>query len=153
MKFMGVRIMRNRIFLSARAIVVLIFISACSTSQGTVGITATPQTTTSANYRTLTVDAFADILTTQKDKYTIVNVHIPYEGEIQGTDAKVPYNDVNALMAALPDKNAPIILYCRSGRMSEIASNALRDRGYTQVWDLSGGMIAWQASGRTLIDK
>ncbi len=56
-------------------------------------------------------------------------------------------------MAALPNKGARIILYCRSGRMSEIASRALIDQGYTQLFDVQGGMSAWEASGRTLVKK
>ncbi len=37
--------------------------------------------------------------------------------------------------------------------MSEIASRALIDKGYTQIFDVQGGMSAWQASGRALIEK
>jgi rhodanese-related sulfurtransferase len=103
-----------------------------------------------AEYRTLTIDEFADIVANQNDSFSIINVHIPYEGEVAGTDAHVPYNDLDALTSALPDKNAPIILYCRSGRMSEIASQALIERGYTQVWDVPGGMNAWQESDREI---
>jgi rhodanese-related sulfurtransferase len=99
------------------------------------------------------MDAFADILATKGDQYTVVNVHTPYEGEIEGTDLKIPYDDVNALVTALPDKNAPIILYCRSGRMSEIAAKALADKGYTQIFDVPGGMIKWEESGRKVVDK
>lgn len=104
-------------------------------------------------YQTLTMDEFASILESQSDQYTVVNVHIPYEGEIEGTDEQIPYNDVSALMTALPDKDAPIILYCRSGRMSEIASQALIEQGYTQVWDVPGVMIAWEQSGRTILQN
>jgi len=46
-----------------------------------------------------------------------------------------------------------VILYCRSGNMSEQASRALVEQGYTQVWDVPGGMVAWQNSGRKLIDR
>lgn len=102
-------------------------------------------------YRTLTIDEFADIVTNHADEYQIINVHIPYAGEVENTDAQIPYNDLDALMSALPDKNAPIILYCRSGRMSQEAALALIERGYTQVWDVPGGMVDWEASGRTLI--
>lgn len=103
-----------------------------------------------APYRTLTLDEFENILKNENDQYTIVNVHIPYEGEIEGTDAFIPYNDLDALTAGLPDKNAPIVLYCRSGRMSKIASDALLELGYTQLWDVPGGMVAWEESGRNL---
>ncbi|MEZ4666486.1 MAG: rhodanese-like domain-containing protein [Anaerolineae bacterium] len=104
-------------------------------------------------YQTLTVDALADILANHLQEYTIVNVHIPYAGEIEGTSAKIPYNDINTLMTTLPDKNAPIILYCRSGRMSKEASLALLEQGYTRIWDVEGGMDAWVESSRSLIYK
>ncbi len=131
-----------------------VLVAACSPAADTRPATGTfTEQAKVGSYQTLTLDAFADILAKNKSKYTVVNVHIPYEGEIEGTDAKVPYDDLNALMATLPDKNAPIILYCRSGRMSEIASKALAEKGYTQVWDVPGGMIAWEASGRKIIEK
>ena len=110
--------------------------------------TTPPAQPTAGVYQTLTIDRFADILANNPEDYTILNVHIPYEGEIEGTNANVPYNDIEALTAALPDKDAPIILYCRSGNMSEQASHALLELGYTQVWDVPGGMNAWRQSGR-----
>ncbi len=42
----------------------------------------------------------------------------------------------------LTDKNATIIVYCRSGRRSAIAAQALADLGYRNVYDL-GGIIDW----------
>jgi rhodanese-related sulfurtransferase len=145
--------MPNSIQRSALAIAGILLVAGCSNLQATSQPPSSPAAETGGTYRTLTIDALADILANRHDQYTIINVHIPYEGEIEGTNTKIPYNDLSALMAALPDKNAPIILYCRSGRMSEIASHALLDKGYTQVWDVPGGMIAWQATGRSLIDK
>ncbi len=144
------------------AVAGLLILSACSsvTAAGPAVGTSTPGSSTkvaelsaSGAYHPLTVDAFADVLAKNKRDYTIIDVHIPYDGEIEGTDLKIPYNDVNALMAALPNKDARIILYCRSGRMSEIASRALIDKGYAQIFDVQGGMSAWQTSGRTLIEK
>ena len=147
--------MQNRMRTVVLTVAIWMLLAACGSSkdggQPIVTVTSIPKGT--GSYQTLTVDAFAGILAKGKSQYTIVNVHIPYEGEIEGTDAKIPYNDLNALMAALPNKDAPIILYCRSGRMSQIASQALLDKGYTQVWDVPGGMIAWQASGRSIVDK
>ena len=42
----------------------------------------------------------------------------------------------------LPDKNAVILVYCRSGRRSAGASRELIKMGYTQVYDF-GGIINW----------
>lgn len=77
----------------------------------------------------------------------VVNVHTPYEGELAGTDAFIPYDRV-ATDSRLPaDKDAEILLYCRSGRMSQTAAEALRRAGYTNVVELAGGMNAWETAG------
>ena len=134
--------------------VLALAVSACSPSNTTDSQTLSPPTNpsnTQNTYQILTIDEFAEIITNEADQYTIVNVHIPYEGEVAETDLHIPFNDVEALTSALPDKNAPIVLYCRSGRMSEEASLALTELGYTKVWDVPGGMNAWTASGRELL--
>ena len=74
-------------------------------------------------------------------------VLVELDGGNDGLNTVIPYNDINALTAALPDKNALIILYCRSGRMSKEASETLLKLGYTQVWDVEGGMNAWKEAG------
>ena len=43
----------------------------------------------------------------------------------------------------LPNKEQLILVYCRSGRRSKIASQALADLGYTNVKEF-GGIIDWQ---------
>ena len=88
-----------------------------------------------------------------KDFY-FVNVHIPYEGEIEGTDAFVPYNEIAQNLDKLPeDKNAKIVLYCRSGKMSEIAAQELSDLGYTNVYNHQFGMHDWQSKGYKIWNK
>jgi len=42
----------------------------------------------------------------------------------------------------LPDKNAVILIYCRSGRRSALAAAVLAELGYTNVYDF-GGIINW----------
>lgn len=89
----------------------------------------------------------------QKD-FFLVNVHIPYEGEIEDTDAFIAYDTIAANLDKLPqDKNAKIIVYCQSGGMSAIAARDLLNLGFTQVSDLMGGMIGWEKSGYKIIKK
>ncbi len=84
----------------------------------------------------------------------VVNLHIPYEGEIDGTDVFVPFDDVEAHAAELPaDKSAPLYIYCRSGRMSAEATPALQALGYANIIDLKGGMNAWREAGLEILDK
>jgi len=82
--------------------------------------------------------------------FVFVNVHIPFEGNIADTDLSIPYNQITepANFAQLPaDKTAKIVLYCRSGRMSAIAAEELVKLGYTNIWNLKGGMLEWERAG------
>jgi len=84
--------------------------------------------------------------------FTLLNVKTPYIGEIKGTDLYIPYTDLTARAAELPaDKTAPIVVYCRSGNESAIASQTLLDLGYRNIENLDGGMNAWSAGGREII--
>ncbi len=84
----------------------------------------------------------------------VVNLHIPYEGEIEGTDAFIPFDRVAEHATELPaDKSAPLYIYCRSGRMSAEATPDLQRLGHTNIIDLDGGMRAWEEAGLTLVHR
>jgi rhodanese-related sulfurtransferase len=95
--------------------------------------------------------AFADRMN-DKDA-AVINVHIPYEGELADTDAFLPYHNILGVDRLPKDKDREILLYCRSGNMSEEAGAALHEQGYTKVAHLEGGMNAWEAAGRQLIQN
>ncbi len=81
-----------------------------------------------------------------------IDVHIPFEGKIAGTDLMIPYNEIDRQAAQLPaDHTTELAIYCRSGNMSAIAAKTLASMGYTDVVELRGGMEAWRAAGRTLL--
>ncbi len=102
-------------------------------------------------YQTLTIEEAAEL--TDDPEVTLLNVHIPYAGEIPGTDAFIPFNRMKQNQDKLPgDKTAKVLLYCRSGHMSKIAAQVLAEIGYTNVYDVPGGMNAWQRSGRALLN-
>lgn len=71
----------------------------------------------------------------------LLDVHIPEQTHIPGTDAFIPYNEIQQNIDKLPqDRNTQILVYCRSGSMSKEAALELIDLGYTNVVDLAGGI-------------
>jgi len=87
----------------------------------------------------------------EEEGVTLVNTHIPFQGKLPRTDLAVPYNEIGKRVDELPeDKDAKIALYCLGGSMSADAAETLVGLGYTNVWDLEGGMEAWEEAGLPL---
>jgi len=125
------------------------FLTACkstATKLPSVEVVEQKVSVDGGSYTDVSVAEFNTMLA-NKD-FTFVNVHIPFEGNIAKTDKSIPYDQIDQNLDQLPpDKNAKIVLYCRSGRMSEIAAKTLVGLGYTNLWNLSGGMAAWEQAG------
>jgi len=49
--------------------------------------------------------------------------------------------------ATIPERDAPIVLYCGGGYRSALAADALRQMGYTRVASMWGGWRAWTEAG------
>ena len=77
--------------------------------------------------------------------YIVLDVREQYEydeGHIPGA-ILIPHEQIAERCGELlPDKNAVILVYCRSGRRSQIASEALAGLGYSNVLEF-GGIIDW----------
>jgi len=101
------------------------------------------------HYRDIAVPELQGMLA-DKD-FPLINVHIPFAGDLPGTDASIPYNQIAEHLDQLPaDKDAPIVLYCRTGPMSVTAAEVLVRLGYTNVYNLVGGFQAWSEWGLPL---
>ncbi len=84
--------------------------------------------------------------------FRFINVHVPYAGEIPGTDAHIEYTDTDALATDIGELDAKAVLYCKSGPMSATATKALVARGYCNLYDLPAGMNGWVKAGYELSD-
>jgi phage shock protein E len=49
------------------------------------------------------------------------------------------------------DRNAGYLLYCRSGRRTGAALQAMKDLGFTDSHDIAGGITAWAAAGLPVV--
>lgn len=104
------------------------------------------------SYQALTIEEVAQL--TDDPDVMLINVHIPYAGEIPGTDAFVPFDQIKEYSYKLPrEKSAKVIVYCRSGHMSKLASKVLTKMGYSNVYDVPGGMNAWRSAGNELLHE
>lgn len=80
----------------------------------------------------------------------IVDVRTPQEtaaGIISGARLMDIYDPAFRQMASSLDPNKPVLLYCRSGNRSGQAMGLLSTMGFRELYNLQGGMMAWQASG------
>ncbi len=77
--------------------------------------------------------------------FFLIDVHVPEQEHIKGTDAFIPYNEIRDHLDQLPeDKNSKIVVYCRTGAMSTTATKTLRELGYKNVYSLIGGSQNWE---------
>jgi len=93
--------------------------------------------------------------------------HISAVGDVQLVDVRTPEEvadgtipgsihfdfyaeDFKEKLSAL-NKDIPVYVFCRSGRRSGEAATIMEEMGFTRVYDLDGGVVAWQDSGRELV--
>lgn len=112
-----------------------------------VTITACQKTgeTKMNSYTSILQEEAKRIMDTETD-YVIVDARTQEEfagGHIKGAIMIPEYEIKNQAESKLPRKDQLILVYCRSGRRSKIASIALAEMGYTNVKEF-GGLIDWQ---------
>ena len=73
------------------------------------------------------------------------------QGVLPGAEF-LPMHLIPVRMSEFP-KDKEIVLYCRSGSMSTTAAETLVSLGYANVFEVDGGMRAWQAAGYELLEQ
>jgi len=88
----------------------------------------------------------------EKEEFVLLDIRTEAEykaGHIQGAQwfprGKLEYY----IQEVIKDPNSRIVLYCRTGGRSALATLTLKDMGYTNVVDLEGGFKEWVAGGNT----
>lgn len=86
--------------------------------------------------------------------FLLIDVHYPNAGSIPGTDARIAYDNIPALVQFIgPNLDTKVVLTCLMGGMSQQAGDTLvaPPYGYRNIWELTGGMTAWTAAGYPLV--
>lgn len=146
---------RKRWMLGAVLASLALFLTACAapvTQQAEEPAQPAAQATAEAEQTNESIGAY-QVITAQKAKQImdnepdviIVDVREAYEyneGHVPNA-LLLPLGDIEKLAATtLPDKDATLLVYCRSGARSQVGSRTLLKLGYTNVLDF-GGIIDW----------
>lgn len=83
--------------------------------------------------------------------FVLVNVHIPWQGDIPQTDLRLAYDAIEQNLDQLPtEKDTKILVYCLTSGMAKKAVGTLLSQGYTNLWILEGGTTSWEEAGLAL---
>jgi rhodanese-related sulfurtransferase len=99
----------------------------------------------------LTVQQLHSALSKAEKGFILVDVRSPEEhkaGNIPGTDRNIDFREIQSrhheIRAQFDDH---VVVYCQSGRRSNIAAETLADLGYRHVYNVAGSMNAWVEAG------
>ena len=127
--------MKNLLF-----ILVLFLLASCQNSSSSTGQAMVPE----AGYYNVTNEEFKKLMT--KSNSIILDVRTPEEtsrGIISGA-MKLDYNNKDfATSLDQLDKNKTYLVYCRSGSRSANACKMMKEKGFTKLYNLDGGYVAW----------
>jgi len=117
----------------------IVTLGACSKGNG-----GSKKPAGNSKYKTITSDEAAKMMHSDSG-VVILDVRTEEEfetGYIEGA-ILLPHTEIkNKAEVVLPDKDAVILIYCRSGNRSATAAQALVNMGYTNIYDF-GGIIDW----------
>lgn len=127
----------------------VLLLAGCTSAAGSAGTGSSTAASASgssnaATYQKITPEEAQQMLQDQPDAI-LLDVRTQEEYDTQHIEGATLLTDSDIASRAadvLPDKDAVILVYCRSGRRSAASSQQLVELGYTNVYDF-GGIIDW----------
>jgi len=103
---------------------------------------------------TIAPQALAERLAWGDRSLVVLDVRTPEEyaeGHVAGA-RNIPHTQLAERLAELGDaRERDVVVYCRSGRRSELALEALRAAGFTRLFHLEGDWLRWSAEKRPAV--
>ncbi len=138
-------------FTVGAVIIVIVLIGWATLSGGDSKVVKNSIDKNQNSYTSISSNQLSNML--ESKDFTLIDVHIPEQVHIPGTDYMIPYTNIDEIISRIPNKDSKVVLYCRSGGMSKAAAEELVKRGYTNVYELKNGMNEWQALGNPILPK
>jgi rhodanese-related sulfurtransferase len=93
------------------------------------------------------VQEFAELLEREKDKIAVLDVRERGEVETSAIEnsIRIPLGELTARTGEL-DRDKLLVVHCKGGYRSSIATSILRRAGFRDIANLTGGLDAWNAS-------
>lgn len=126
-------------------------LAACGSSSGSAGPNG------AKNLRRVTLEEANEMLQNPPEGLVVLDVRTPQElaGGVISSDVA----NADALSADFVseleklDKDAPYLMYCRSGNRSAGALKTMESLGFTDVAEMEGGIAGWVASGYEVLSS
>lgn len=140
--------MRVRVRRAIPALVVLSVASACGATYLYLQFVAVRER---ATYKNVSV---AEAKAMMESTPSLLILDVSSEGEYAQGHLKgainIPLSDLLGRINEF-DMNSPILVYCRTGKRSAQACSALVELGFTRVYNMEGGIVAWMNSGYPVV--
>jgi len=136
----------TRMAVGAMAVAAIIGVSGCSSSDptGSSASQSTDQHMTASDFSTAMAKPGTIVLDVRTPA-EYASGHLP-----QAQNIDIEAGDFATKIASL-DKNATYAVYCRSGNRSGVALEQMAGVGFTHLYDLDGGIGAWQSMGGPMV--
>lgn len=136
----------KKYFAPAALILAFLATASCAAPAASVSAAASPTPEASANaaYHTITAKEAKDKMDSDKNVIIVdVRTQEEYEAAHISGAILIPNETIaDTQPPCLPDLDAEILVYCRTGRRSAEAARKLADMGYTNIYDF-GGIVDW----------
>jgi len=110
--------------------------------------------TSTASIETIPAPEAADLLAAPPDGLVVLDVRTPGEFATGHLPDAINLDYQSAGFAdglGALDREAPYLLYCRSGNRSAQAREMMRGLGFVEVHEIDGGINAWAEAGGAIV--